>query len=211
MITGKQIAPHSITSLHMANHTLQAHDLSQSLIKSLRGQTGPQGAVGPQGPKGDTGATGATGDTGKQGLKGETGATGLAGPQGQPGLSAIEADGPYPSLTQLATYPGAGANSGDAWVSDPTGQMLQSSWVMCPPGKVAIGGGFGANDVNSSKLVIVTSAPFYVDPQTLKPGTPASIDDEGSIVPNAWLVQGYNMSDQSIVVRPWVVCAKIAS
>lgn len=163
LITGKMIAPHSINSKKLVDHTIKAHDLSPGLVKALHG------------------------------------------------VSKLEADGPYPSLTQLSDYPNAGANSEDAWVSDPTGTTLQSSWVMCAPGKVALGGGFGQNDYTSSKLVIVTSTPYYIDPVTLKPGTPPPADDEYSIVPNAWLVQGYNMSDSSLVVRPWVVCAKVAS
>lgn len=206
LITGKMIAHHSINSKHLVNHTIQGHDLSQGLIKSLHGKMGP---TGPQGPQGSVGATGAKGDTGAAGPQGAKGDTGPMGPQGPPGLSQLEADGPYPSLTQLSDYEGAGANSTDKWVSDPTGTTLQSSWVMCAPGKVALGGGFGWNDYNTSKLVIVTSSPFYVDPATLQPGTPSSIDDEGSIVPNAWLVQGYNMSDTDLVVRPWVICAKV--
>lgn len=201
LITGKQIKAHSITSVHMANHTLQAHDLSAGLIRSLKGQAG---ATGAQGPKGDAGPTG------PQGAKGETGPAGATGPQGPAGLSEVEADGPYPSLTQLAN----GANSKDAWKSDPDGSTLQSAWVRCASGKVALGGGFGWNDLQSNELVIVTSTPFYVDPATGKTGLEgaAKIFDtvDGSIVPNAWLVQGYNMSDHDLVVRPWVVCAKVA-
>src|SRR5512142_1055777 len=76
LITGKMIAPHSINSKHLVNHTLQAHDLSQGLIKSLKGQMGPPGPQGPQGVQGSVGPAGpkgATGATGPQGLKGDTG------------------------------------------------------------------------------------------------------------------------------------------
>ncbi len=200
LITGKQIAPHSINSKHLVNHTIRAHDLSQGLIKSLQGKKGP---AGPKGPQGNVGRAGPKGATGPQGAKGDT------GPMGPPGLSQLEADGPYPSLTQLSDYEDAGANSEDAWVSDPTGSTLQESWVMCAPGKVALGGGFGWNDYNTSDLVIVTSSPYYVDPDTLQPGMPTGIDEEGSIVPNAWLVQGYNKSATDLVVRPWVICGKV--
>jgi hypothetical protein len=60
LITGKQIAPHTINSKHLVNHTIQAHDLSQGLVKSLhgaRGATGPMGPAGPQGPQGPPGLT----------------------------------------------------------------------------------------------------------------------------------------------------------
>lgn len=79
LITGKQIAPHQITSRHLVDHTIQKHDLSPALVNSLRGQTG---ATGAQGLKGDTGATGATG---AQGPKGDTGAGGAQGPKGDKG------------------------------------------------------------------------------------------------------------------------------
>jgi hypothetical protein len=206
LITGKQIAPHSITSLHLVNGTVQTHDLSASLRASLHGT---KGAAGSAGPKGDTGATGATGDTGATGATGARGAAGPKGDTGPPGLINLEADGPYPSLTQLANYPGAGANSTTAWSTDGT---LQQSWVMCAPGKVALGGGFGQDDVQSDKLVVVTSSPVQIEngktyldqPSIYKP-----IDAHGSFVPNGWLIQGYNHSGQDLVVRPWVICATV--
>src|SRR5262245_54101754 len=74
LIAGKDIKSHSITSLHMVDHTLQAHDLSPALIKSLKGMTGPAGAQGVQGPAGAAGEQGPKGDTGEagpQGVKGE--------------------------------------------------------------------------------------------------------------------------------------------
>ena len=97
-----------------------------------QGPVGPQGpigltgATGPQGPIGLTGATGATGATGPQGpigLTGATGATGATGPQGPVGpagpqgpagadaiiaislLTATDATGAEPVLTQGATSP----------------------------------------------------------------------------------------------------------
>ena len=64
LITGKQIAPHTINSKHMVNHTIQAHDLSNGLIRSLHGARGAIGPAGPQGPVGPQGATGAQGPVG---------------------------------------------------------------------------------------------------------------------------------------------------
>ena len=89
MITGKQIAPHSINSLHMVNGTLQAHDMSPAFLKSLQGKIG---ATGPQGSQGSEGDNGAKGDTGSRGDKGDKGDK---GPQGPPGIINLEADGPY--------------------------------------------------------------------------------------------------------------------
>jgi hypothetical protein len=99
LITGNEIKAHSITSKHLVDHTIQAHDLSTALVMSLHGQTGATGA------KGDTGATGAKGDTGAtgtQGLKGATGATGAAGPQGERGPAGPPGPGGNTATTAYA-------------------------------------------------------------------------------------------------------------
>jgi hypothetical protein len=61
LITGKQIANYSINSKKLVNHTIQKHDLSNTLANSLKGTTGPagpQGAAGPAGPQGPAGPKG---------------------------------------------------------------------------------------------------------------------------------------------------------
>jgi hypothetical protein len=117
----------------------------------------------------------------------------------------LEADGPYPGLTQLQQ----GANSTDLWVAD-GGATLQRSWVKCPAGKNATGGGFGMWDYAADVvkgIQIVTSVPA-----TIKHGeivdTPIPGDVDQSIKPNGWLVEGFNNgSTTDVSVRPWVVCA----
>jgi hypothetical protein len=117
----------------------------------------------------------------------------------------LEADGPYPGLTQLQQ----GANSTQQWVGD-TGATLQQSWVKCAPGKRAVGGGFGQWDYSAAtvrNLQIVTSAPA-----TIRDGkivdTPIPGDPDQSIRPNGWVVEGFNNNASTDVsVRPWVVCA----
>ena len=117
----------------------------------------------------------------------------------------LEADGPYPGLTQL----NQGANSTDLWVAD-GGATLQRSWVKCPAGKNATGGGFGQWDYAADvvkNLQIVTSVPA-----TIRNGeildTPIPGDADQSIKPNGWLVEGFNNgSTTDVSVRPWVVCA----
>lgn len=228
-ITGADIKPHSITTKHLVDHTIQAHDLSAALIRSLRGKIGAQGTTGstgakgdagatgatgsqgPQGPKGDTGKTGAKGDTGEPGKAGPKGATGPKGDRGLPGLANVETDGPYPGRPdpQNNLHGAAGDQSTAMWAADGT---LQTSWVMCAPGKVALGGGFGQDDVQTSDLRIVTSSPveiangktYFDDPSVYQP-----IDPEGSFVPNGWIVQGYNLGTVPLIVRPWVVCATV--
>jgi hypothetical protein len=64
LITGKQIAPHSINSKHLVNHTIQKHDLSPGLIKSLHGARGATGRTGPMGPQGPIGPQGPVGPQG---------------------------------------------------------------------------------------------------------------------------------------------------
>jgi hypothetical protein len=54
----KQLKKNAVTSAKISDHTLQKHDLSGKLIRSLRGANGP---AGPQGENGATGAQGATG------------------------------------------------------------------------------------------------------------------------------------------------------
>ena len=69
----------------------------------------------------------------------------------------LEVDGPYPGVTVLKE----GDNSTTTWVGD-SGATLQSSWVMCETGKVAIGGGFSHADEATEDFAgiqIVTSRP----------------------------------------------------
>ena len=80
---------------------------------------------------------------------------------------------------------------------------------MCPVGKVAVGGGFGQDDVQTDKLVVVTSTPVQIESGKTyleDPSISTPIDVEGSFVPNGWLV---NNSGADLVVRPWVVCATV--
>ena len=159
--------------------------------------SGSAGQSGPQGPKGDTGAAGI------QGLKGD---------KGDVGISELETDGPYPG----AAIPPLSGDQGDQSTAKwhaywPTGDHdLQRSWVQCAPGKVALGGGFGRNDDRSDEVEIVTSAPAQIEDGQL---IYSAIDGDGagSFVPNAWLVEGYNFADQDLIVRPWVICAKVAA
>lgn len=116
----------------------------------------------------------------------------------------LEADGPYPGITQLDQ----GANSTQKWVGD-SGATLQTSWVRCAPHKNATGGGFGMYDEGpaaAKNIQIVTSVPA-----TIKNGkvvdTPIPGDVDQSIKPNGWLVEGFNNGATDIIVRPWVVCA----
>lgn len=121
------------------------------------------------------------------------------------GLQGLEADGPYPSATQLTE----GANSTDKWAA---GGGFSSSWVQCPEGKTAIGGGFSRADEGSAAfagLQVVTSQPVQVKGGDPKAYEPIAGDVDGSFVPNGWLVEGFNNGDTDLIVRPHVVCATV--
>lgn len=205
-MSASQVKPGSLTGVNVKNHSLGLDDLSSGVVGALgqAGPVGPAGRAGPRGPEGLKGDTGATGATGPAGPQGETGAT---GPQGPPGISNVEADGPYPGggipplNSDAAGYP-----STVQWANDST---LQNSWVVCPSGKVALGGGFGQDDAQTDKLVIVSSSPVEFTEDANGNWNYQPIDSEGSFVPNGWLVQGYNESGSALVVRPWVICARV--
>jgi hypothetical protein len=123
------------------------------------------------------------------------------------GLTGLEADGPFPSLTDLQE----GDNSTAAWVAD-GGTTVQKSWVMCAPGKSAIGGGFSPADHSAAdikNLQIVSSRPAnFANGVETANSIPGDLDQ--SIAPNTWVVEGFNIAatgGTALVVRPWVVCA----
>ena len=49
LISGRDIAPNSIHSYQLVNHTIQARDLSPALVASLKGDKGPPGPEGQNG------------------------------------------------------------------------------------------------------------------------------------------------------------------
>jgi hypothetical protein len=73
--------------------------IKPSVLASLKGKAGANGATGAAGPagsagaKGETGPAGAKGEAGSAGVKGETGSAGGAGPAGKSVLAEEEAKG----------------------------------------------------------------------------------------------------------------------
>jgi hypothetical protein len=84
MINGKNIKKGTVTTKQIRNGTIAERDLAKSLVNSLKGATGAEGAVGPAGP---AGADGKTGPAGADGKTGPAGAVGPAGPAGQTGAT----------------------------------------------------------------------------------------------------------------------------
>jgi hypothetical protein len=120
-----------------------------------------------------------------------------------------------PGATDLGSYLNQGDNSDAQWVNDGT---RQTSWVQCAPGKTALGGGFhlaaDAGDAKAKEVQVVVSEPtqvkdgktYYDDPSIY---TPIEGDPALSLKPNGWIVQGFYTGTDSVIVRPWVVCAEV--
>ncbi len=107
----------------------------------------------------------------------------------------------------------AGANYSTTWVGD-NGASLQTVISKCDDGQVAVGGGFstwGGTDTNESDLPydlggdnkniqVTVSAPY----------TGKAYDESkyhGGILPDRWVVKGYNNGGTDQIVRAWVICA----
>ncbi len=145
---------------------------------------------------------------------------------GTDGVARLESDGARPGMTQLKDFPGNGENSTGVWTAGRVADF-HTSWVTCPDGKAALGGGFSRDTANATALKglqVVTSAPAQINTSTaddpLTPTdervvsmnggyTPVEGDAAGSFVPNGWVVEGFNNGNTDLVVRPWVVCAAV--
>jgi hypothetical protein len=215
LITSKDVRNGTLTGADIRNGSIAFRDLARGTQTRINGSGGtPLGSPGAPGTPGAKGDKGDPGTNGTNGLPGEDGDKGDKGDKGDVGVANIETDGPYPgrpdsqhNLQNLGNPPGSeGAQSTAAWENDGT---LQQSWVMCPPGKLALGGGFGDNDgADQDKLNIVTSTPVQIDEGQI---VYDAIDGDaaGSFRPNGWLVEGYYGGAQPLIVRPWVVCANV--
>lgn len=170
-----------------------------------QGPAGPQGPEGPQGPQGEQGPKGEPGPQGPQGPKGDP------GPKGEPGLANVESDAPYPARTDgnlLQNIEGnQGAQSEGAWAANSPGE----SWVMCPEGKVATGGGFTYNTTPLTGVEIWTSMPVTFSAPGVFDWSGIDGDAALSIEPNGWWITGMNTNDHAVEVRPAVVCAEVGS
>lgn len=107
----------------------------------------------------------------------------------------------------------AGANYSHTWAGD-NGATLNTIVSKCDEGQVALGGGFstwGGADANESGLAydlggdnkdiqVTVSAPY----------TGKQYDEHkyhGGILPDRWVVKGFNNGTTDQIVRAWVVCA----
>jgi hypothetical protein len=107
----------------------------------------------------------------------------------------------------------AGAGYNHTWAGD-NGASLNTIVAKCDAGQVALSGGFstwGGSDTNESGLAydlggdnkniqVTVSAPY----------TGQAYDEtkyHGGILPDRWVVKGYNNGNADQIVRAWVVCA----
>jgi hypothetical protein len=201
LITGKDVKDGSIHRVDLGagiNHRLDRMAAS--------GAQGPQGLPGKDGLNGKDGAPG---QAGKDGLNGKNGAQGLPGKDGLNGKDGAPGQAGKDGVTDL----NAGANYRTTWVGD-SGASLQTVISKCDAGQVAVGGGFstwGGSDANESGLAydlggdnkdiqVTVSAPY----------TGQAYDESkyhGGILPDRWVVKGYNNGSTDQIVRAWVICA----
>lgn len=186
LITGRQIAPSTITGKNVKNRSLTAADLAAGTLKSGRtgktGPAGPAGAVGPIGPAGAAGAQGAAGakgDPGTSGSTGPAGAPGATGPRGAtgpagaspatvvsyrvsahvaaPALTSAQAADPYPVTTKTPTNVTAGA--------------------MCDPGTYPVGGGVLPSTSRVGAISVSGLIPVVNPDPTQPSGYVAAVDN----------------------------------
>ena len=164
-----QIRTAAVTSAKVKDRSLAARDLAGvSLPAGPRGPVGPAGTAGPAGQAGPAGAPGLPGPTGPPGARGAPGARGPAGPPGSvgatgtpgpPGLNGAQSIG----LTQVF----------DNTNTFPEHVSLVDDRIHCPPGLVAIQGGFES----TNEVVTVNDATTSLD---------ASISVPAADDPGAW-------------------------
>jgi hypothetical protein len=147
--------------------------------KGDKGDPGPAGAKGDPGAKGDTGAKGEPGIQGIQGPKGDKGDIGPAGSKGDTG-----ARGPTGAqgMAGLTGAPGPKGDKGDTGATGPAGSIVSSTqqmasntsaWhyagtlnsvsVLCPAGKILLGGGYYVTGLDVSvlgRVVVYQSSPM---------------------------------------------------
>jgi hypothetical protein len=190
LITGRQIAPSTVTGRNVKNHSLTASDLAPGTVR--RGAPGRTGATGPAGPTGAQGAPGAAGAPGATGPAGPAGPEGPAGPQGPagadgtakpavveyrqtqqfaPALTTAEAADPYPVTTRTARDVTAGA--------------------VCDPGSYPVGGGV-LPSTNRRGAIIVSAQFPVVNPDPTQP--------------SGYVVAVDNMTDQDQPFTVFVNC-----
>jgi hypothetical protein len=194
LIGSKDIKNNSIRSADVKDGGLGVQDLSQQARNELStpGSGGADGKNGAAGPKGDTGPRGPAGPRGEPGPKGEPGDDGVSG------LQAIQ-------------------ETSDTWPVDPDPDAVppvrsqqQQLVVKCASGKVALGGGWradydpGQTDGSELGREVLISASY---PARVSGGNAVPADSDRK--PNAWVIEGFNETEEDVTVDAFVVCADV--
>ena len=198
LITGKMIAPHSINSKKLVDHTIQKQDLSQKLIRSLHGAKGATGPAGPQGPAGLPGGTGA------QGTPGVVSIGRFAGQVG-PFYNVFSGNPPHlaGSATTLTTTGTQSIVASGSAVLGTSGPTVDATIGICAWGdrnggwEQFFGSPIGVS-VTSTRSTYAVSDAFALTPGTwnvgmcvsLDPSEPGPIDNNGWAVGYAFVVNG---------------------
>jgi hypothetical protein len=194
LIGSKDIKDNSIRSVDVRDGGLGVKDLSQQARNELAkpGSGGADGKNGAAGPKGETGPRGPAGPRGEAGPKGEPGEDGISG------LQAV-------------------METSDTWPVDPAPDAVpperspqQQLVAKCASGKAALGGGWRApyepDRTDGSELgreVLISAS--YAARVSGGHVVPADSDKK----PNAWVIEGFNETEEDLTVDAFVVCADV--
>jgi hypothetical protein len=140
-----------ISGAQIKDHTIPAKKLTNSAIKSLRGQRGPAGQTGATGPAGATGASGPQGPSGPAGTAGIAQVTSvLSTPTTIPGNSVD---------TAVATCPAGSTVVGGGFVVSNTAVRAVTAYRDSPTTYTVMGANTSASSNTITAQAICASGP----------------------------------------------------
>lgn len=189
LIGSKDIRNNTIRSVDVKDGGLALRDLNQA-AKDKINRPGPAGKDGADGADGKDGADGANGERGPKGEPGDDGVSGLQAVMVTSDVWPVD-PAPPPSVPEVRA---------------PQQQVV----ARCAPGKAALGGGWrspyepGQNDGSELGREVLISASY---PARVVDGTVFPADEDHK--PNAWVVEGFNETEEEVTVDAFVVCASV--
>jgi hypothetical protein len=169
LVTGDQVATHTITTRNIAPESIGMLKLKQGVREAITaagpgtaGPKGDKGDAGPQGAKGDKGDPGTNGTNGAKGDKGDAGPQGAKGDKGDPGAKGAKGDKGDPGAN--------GVNDVRLAITDATTpDVVQSDdghWLVQLPGDQLDGGSDSETDLltfdlAAGRYLVDVTAQFY--------------------------------------------------